>query len=128
MNPGSGQASASLGIQWIADLTFEHEGRVAARLRSDARECVLDLIGRQGLRAFRRGLLKALPAGPAAGGLAHLACLMPKQVSLRLSGVPIGRYEPAAPLNGWSRELGLPFGSLTIDTLVFARAYMLSRR
>ena len=54
--------------------------------------------------------------------LARLASLMPEEISLSLSDIRIGCYAPSGPLNWWSRRLGLPFGSLTIDKLAFTRA------
>ena len=128
MNPSTGGPRGSPGLEWTADLTFEHDGRIAARLRSDARGCVFEIAGRGGLLALGQLPLKDLLTNAPEDPFARLASLMPEEISLSLSNVPIGRYEPSGPLNWWSRRLGLPFGCLTIDKLAFARASLLGGR
>jgi hypothetical protein len=128
VNPSTAGPRRSLGLEWTADLTFEHDGQIAARLRSDARGCVFEIAGRSGLLALGQLPIKDLLANVPEGSLARLACLMPEQINLSLSDVPIGRYAPSGPLNWWSRRLGLPFGCLTIDKLAFARASLLGGR
>lgn len=112
----------------MADLTFEHDGQIAARLRSDARGCVFEIAGRSGLLALGQLPLKELLTNAPEDSFARLACLLPAKIYLSLSDVPIGCYEPSGPLNWWSRRLGLPFGCLTIDKLAFARASLLGGR
>ena len=126
MNPSVGGPSRSPGLEWAADLTFEHDGQIVARLYSDARGCVFEIAGRGALLALGQLPLKGLLANAPEGSLACLARLMPVEVILSLSDVSIGRYEPSGPLNWWSRRIGLPFGCLTIDKLAFARAALLS--
>jgi hypothetical protein len=89
---------------------------------------VFEIAGRDGLLALGQLPIKDLLANVPERSLARLACLMPEQINLSLSDVPIGRYEPSGPLNWWSRRLGLPFGCLTIDKLAFARASLLGGR
>lgn len=125
MNPSSGSPDVAPGLEWLADLTFEHEGQVAARLRSGASGCVFEIVDRRGLWALGRLPLKEFVTRAPEGALARFAGLLPEQFDLSLSGVPIGRYEPAAPLNWLSRRLGLPFGRLTIDQVAFAQACLL---
>lgn len=86
---------------------------------------MFEIAGLSGLLALGQLPLKQLLANAPQGFLAPLASLMPDAVNLTLSDVPIGRYEPSAPLNWWSRKLGLPFGCLTIDKVAFARASLL---
>ncbi len=81
----------------MADLTFEHDGQIAARLRSDAGGCVFEIAGRGGLLALGQLPLKELLANASEGSFARLACLMPEEIKLSLSDVPIGRYEPSLP-------------------------------
>ena len=128
MNSSTGGAGRSPGLEWTADLTFEHEGQIAARLRSDARGCVFEIAGRDGLLALGQLPLNHLLANAPEDSFARLASLMPEEINLSLSNIPIGRYEPCGPLNWWSRRMGLPFGCLTIDKLAFARASLLGGR
>ena len=128
MNPSAEGPRRSPGLEWTADLTFEHDGKIAARLSSDARGCVFEIAGRGALLALGQLPLKDLLANASGGSFARLACLMPEAIDLSLSDVPIGRYEPSGPLNWWSRRLGLPFVCLTIDKLAFARASLLGGR
>lgn len=122
MNPSTEGPRRSPGLEWTADLTFEHDGRIAARLRSDAQGCVFEIAGLGALLALGQLPLKELLAKVPEGSLARLASLMPEEINLSLSDIRIGCYEPSGPLNWWSRRLGLPFGCLTIDKLAFARA------
>jgi hypothetical protein len=122
VNPSTGGARRAVGLEWTADLTFEHDGQVAARLRSDAQGCVFEIAGLGGLLALGQLPLKEFLANAPEGSLARLASLMPEEINLTLSDIPIGCYAPSGPMNWWSRRLGLPFGSLTIDKLAFARA------
>jgi hypothetical protein len=125
VNSSTGGARRTVGLEWTADLTFEHEGQIAARLRSDARGCVFEIAGCGALFALGRLPLKGLVANASEDSLARLASLMPQEIDLSLSDTHIGRYEPSGPLNWWSRALGLPFGCLTIDKVAFARASLL---
>ncbi len=128
MNPSTAGPRRSPGLEWTADLTFEHEGQIAARLRSDSRGCVFEIAGRGGLLALGQLPLKDLLANAPKGSLARLASLMAEEVNVSLSEIPIGCYEPSGPLNWWSRRLGLPFGCLTIDKSAFAWASLLGGR
>jgi hypothetical protein len=128
VNPSTGGPRRAVGLEWTADLTFEHDGQVAARLRSDAAGCVFEIAGRGALLALGRLPLMELLASAPEGSWTRLASLMPEQVNLSLSDIRIGCYEPAGPLNWWSRRFGLPFGRLTIDKLAFARASLLGGR
>lgn len=86
---------------------------------------MFEIAGRGGLLALGQLPLRELLANASEGAFASLACLMPEEIELSLSDVPIGGFEPSGPLNGWSRTLGLPFGCLTIDKWAFARASLL---
>jgi len=125
VNPSTGGPRRAVGLEWTADLTFEHEGQVAARLRSDAQGCVFEIADRAGLLALGQLPWMELLANAREGSLTRLASLMPEQVNISLSDIRIGCYEATGRLNWWSKKLGLPFGRLTIDTLAFARASLL---
>jgi hypothetical protein len=122
VNPSTGGARRAVGLEWTADLAFEHDGQVAARLHSDAQGCVFDITGLGGLLALSQLPLKELLDNAPEDSFARLASLMPEEIHLSLCNIPIGRYEPSGPLNWWSRRLGFPFGCLTIDKLALARA------
>lgn len=124
MNPGDQVAKGSRVI-WQADLTLECEGRVTARLRADSRECTLEITDRQALQALAQSFKSRSSGAGSKTDLSPLAALLPEAVDLRLSGVLIGRYEPAAPSNVWARTVGLPGGRLTIHKLALARAWLL---
>jgi hypothetical protein len=125
VNPSTGGASRSPGLEWTADLTFERDGRIAARLRSNEGGCVLEIVGRRGLLALRQLSLNQWRTNAPEVPIARLASLMPEKVDLSLRDILIGCYEPSGVLNWWSRRLGLPFGRVTIDKLAFARAFLL---
>ncbi len=128
MNPSTGSPRKAPDVEWIADLTIEHAGQVAARLLSDDDSCVFEIFGRRGLAALGELPFKTLLAGGSTASLSRWAGQMPAAIDLKLSGVPIGRYEPSGPLSWWSRRLGLPFGCLTIEKVAFARAYLIGDR
>ena len=125
MNPTSGSPDGPPALEWFADLTFEHEGQLAARLRSDAGGCVFEIVNRRGLWALGRLPVKELMARAEAGAFTQFAGLLPRLIDLRLSGVAIGKFEPTAPLNWLAQSLGLRFGCLTIDQVAFAQACLL---
>lgn len=113
--------AAEATVEWVADLTLEYGGKVAATFVSRDGHCVLEIAS---LAAFKT-------LGPAladwkkptnSAWLNRLAGILPAAVEIRLHGVPIGTYHPRATPNWEAKALGLPFGSLAIDKLALLRA------
>jgi hypothetical protein len=128
VKPAPARSSTPPVLEWFADLELEHEGRLTAHLRSDANGCEFAVADRRAFRAVRQLGLRNYFTNASLAGITRWGALLPAQISLRLSGVLIGHYAPAAPLNWWSRRMGLPFGCLTINLMAFARAFLIGGR
>lgn len=121
MSPTSAASAPEGTVEWIADLTLEYEGGIAATLVADERSCVLKIAS---LAAFK-SLSPALASWKGVPGthwLERLARILPECLEIHLHGIPVGTFRPRAPLNWEARMLGVPFGSLAIDKLALLRA------
>lgn len=123
-------SNAPAQVEWVADLTLEFDGRPAARLITREGRCTLEI---SSLAAFRslgpaiagwRGWMPSQSSSGNTSTLDHLAAALPPTLYLVLHGIPIGQWDPQAPPNWTARNLGLPFGHLTLEKLALLRATM----
>jgi hypothetical protein len=124
-------SNAPAQVEWVADLTLEFNERPAARLVTREGRCSLEI---SSLTAFRSlgpaiaGLRGLIPSNDSSDTTATwwepLARGLPPTLYLVLHGIPIGQWEPQAPPNWTSRNLGLPFGHLTLEKMALLRATM----
>ncbi len=122
MNDSPASPKPSPRLDWIANLKLECDGRQAVGVSTDKDRITVDIAGRLGLLALARLPVKQYIEGASPAALERLSSLLPRRFDLRLSGVPIGHYEPAAPRNWLAGSIGLPFGCLTIDKIALVRA------
>lgn len=123
-------SNAPAQVEWVADLTLEFNDRPAARLVTREGRCTLEI---SSLAAFRslgpaitglRGWIPTQSSSANAATWEPLAQALPPTLHLVLHGIPIGQWEPQAPPNWTSRNLGLPFGHLTLEKMALLRATM----
>lgn len=121
MKSASQPPPADTPPEWIADLTLEYEGRLAATLVSDGQRCVLKLAD---LAAFKT-LGPALAVWKTARNealLSRIADALPRRLEIHLHGVPVGDFHPRGAPNWEARLAGLPFGRLAVDKMALLRA------
>ncbi len=121
MSPPSAPSASEASVEWIADLTLEYEGAIAAALVADERSCVLRI---SNLTAFKslRPALAGWKGAPSGDRWERLARVLPECLAIHLHGIPIGSFRPLSPLNWEAKLAGVPFGELAIDKLALIRA------
>jgi len=126
VRPPSAPSAPEATAEWIADLTLQYEGGIAATLVADERSCVLEIAN---LAAFKSlgPAMAGWKGAPSERWLERLARVLPECLAIHLHGIPIGTFRSRAPLNWEAKLVGLPFGTLVIDNLAFIRASLKRR-
>jgi hypothetical protein len=108
-------------VEWEADLTIEYEERRAAKLVFHEQRCILEIESISAFKSLAPSLAcwKPMIEDSSLNGLARL---LPESLEIVLHGISIGQYQASAPLNWMAKNIGLPFGSLTINKLDLLRA------
>lgn len=121
MSSPSGPASPEATVEWVADLTLEYEGKVAATLVSRDGHCVLEIAN---LAAFKTlgPALAGRKSAPGGEWSSRFARALPDPLEIRFRGVSIGNFHPRSAPNWEAKAAGLPFGSLVVDKLALLRA------